>query len=32
MGGFGHSIDAKWTVNGMPIAIASLPEAANASS
>ena len=27
----GHSIDAKFTVNGMPIAIASLPEAANAS-
>ncbi len=27
----GHSIDAKFTVNGMPIAIASLPAAANAS-
>ena len=27
----GHSIDAKFTVNGMPIAIASLPAAAKAS-
>src|SRR5262249_9519751 len=31
MRGFGHSTDKNETVNGMPIDIASLPDAANAS-